>query len=385
MGLPEPVDQNKRGLTAGLSRQDEKPAPQSANPWEAAGAELAARERAAAAPGEPAGRPAPPAVPWVPQDESSGVVFARRLGRGLLWAVVALAAVTGVRAWVVPPKAPTAASAPAQAAPSYPTADAQAAAARFARAYLGWDEARKEERAALLASVLPAGADSTMGWDGKGRQEVLAVQPGAVTPGEAGRALVRVDVLIRSTASAGPSASPSVGPSATPAPGPSADSPAGPAGGSTPRAEPGARWVGLDVPVVQAGGRFAVTGRPGLVGMPAAGPKLPDTPAVQTDAELTSQTKSTVEKFFAAYAGGDTESVSAPGAQLPALPQGIEFKALVSWSVDVSGNADRSGTAQVSWVLGGATVEVAYRVKLTRVSSSGAQRWQVADIRGGTL
>ncbi|MCX4690949.1 conjugal transfer protein [Streptomyces sp. NBC_01408] len=377
MGLPEPVDRNKQGLTAGLSRQDEKPAPQSANPWEAAGAELAARDRASAEPGEPAGRPTPPAVPWVPQDENSGVVFARRLGRGLLWAVVALAAVTGVRAWVVPPKAPTAASAPAQAAPSYPTADAQAAAARFARAYLGWDEARKEERAALLASVLPVGADSAMGWDGKGRQEVLAVQPGAVTPGEAARALVRVDVLIRSSSSAGPSASP--------VPGSSADSPAGPAGGTTPRVEPGARWVGLDVPVVQASGRFTVTGRPGLVGMPAAGPKLPDTPAVQTDAELTGQTKGTVEKFFAAYAGGDTESVSAPGAQLPALPQGIEFKALVSWSVDTSGNADRSGTAQVSWALGGATVEVAYRVKLTRVSSSGAQRWQVADIRGGTL
>ncbi|MBT2482921.1 conjugal transfer protein [Streptomyces sp. ISL-94] len=378
MGLPEPVDQNERGLAAGPSRQDEKPAPQSVNPWEAAGAELAARERAAAAPGEPAGRSAPPAVPWVPQDEKSGVVFARRLGRGLLWAVVALAAVTGVRAWVVPPKAPTAASAPAQAAPSYPTADAQATAARFARAYLGWDEARKEERAALLASVLPVGADSTMGWDGKGRQEVLAVQPSTVTPGAAGRALVRVDVLIRSGAPAGPSA----GPSPSPVPGPSADSPAG---GTTPRAEPGARWVGLDVPVVQASGRFAVTGRPGLVGMPTAGAKLPDTPAVETDAELTGQTKSTVEKFFAAYAGGDTESVSAPGAQLPALPQGIAFKALVSWSVDVSGNADRSGTAQVSWALGGATVEVAYRVKLTRVSSSGAQRWQVADIRGGTL
>ncbi|MEV6677610.1 conjugal transfer protein [Streptomyces erythrochromogenes] len=369
MGLPEPVNQSKRGLTAGLPRQEEEPAAaRTVNPWEAAGAELVARQRFGAAPEETDRQMATPAAPWVPQDESSGVVFARRLGRGLLWAVVALAAVTGVRAWVVPPKAPDTATAPAQAAPAYPNAEAQAAAARFARAYLGWDESRKEERAALLASALPAGADSTMGWDGKGRQEVLAVQPGAVTPAEAGRALVRVDVLIRS---GGP---------AEPAPAPSAGS-----GGSTPRADSGARWVGLDVPVFQAGGRFSVTGRPALVGVPATGPQLPDTPAAQTDTELTGQTKSTIEKFFAAYAGGDTESVSAPGARLPALPQGIEFKGLLSWSVDAAGSGDRWGSARVGWALGGTTVEVAYRVKLTRVSSSDAQRWQVADIRGGAL
>ncbi|MET9569508.1 conjugal transfer protein [Streptomyces virginiae] len=370
MGLPEPVDQSKRGLTAGLSRQEEKPGARAVNPWEAAGAELAARERPTAAPDETTRQAVAPATPWVPQDESSGVVFARRLGRGLLWAVVALAAVTGVRAWVVPPKAPATATAPAQAAPAYPNAEAQAAAARFARAYLGWDESRKEERAALLASALPAGADSTMGWDGKGRQEVLAVQPGTVTPAEAGRALVRVDVLIRAAGPAEPSASPSAS--------------AG-QGGTTPRAESGARWVGLDVPVFQAGGRFSVTGRPALVGVPATGPQLPDTPAAQTDAELTGQTKSTIEKFFAAYAGGDTESVSAPGARLPALPQGIEFKGLLAWSVDAAGAGDRWGSARVAWAMGGTTVEVAYRVKLTRVSSSDAQRWQVADIRGGAL
>lgn len=372
MGLPEPVDPTERGLTAGLSREEEKPAARTVNPWEAAGAELVARERATAQPEETARQVMKPGAPWVPQDESSGVVFARRLGRGLLWAVVVLAAVTGVRAWVVPPKAPANSTAPAQATPAYPTAEAQAVAGRFARAYLGWDETRKEERAALLATALPAGADSTMGWDGKGRQEVLAVQPGAVTPAEAGRALVRVDVLIRS----GGPAEPSAGPSASPSAGP---------GATTPRAESGARWVGLEVAVFQAGGRFSVTGRPALVGVPATGPQLPDAPAVQTDTELTGQTKSTIEKFFAAYAGGDTESVSAPGARLPALPQGIEFKGLLSWSVDASGSGDRWGSARVGWALGGTTVEVAYRVKLTRVSSSDAQRWQVADIRGGAL
>ncbi|MFF4392941.1 hypothetical protein ACFY0G_40405 [Streptomyces sp. NPDC001552] len=296
----------------------------------------------------------------MPEDESSGLVFARRFGRGLLWAVVALAAITGVRAWVIPTKVQTAAPPPVQAAPAYPTAEAQAVAGRFGRAYLGWDETKKEERAALLAALLSAGAETTMGWDGKGRQEVLAVQPGAVTPSAAGRAVARVDVLIKPVQAADPNANPA--PPQLPA-----------------------RWVGLDVPVIATGGRVVVTGHPGLVGIPAAGPKVPDAPAVQTDAALTSQTKDIVGKFFAAYAGGDTESVSAPGAHLPPLPQGIEFKGLASWSVDSANGADREGTARVLWALGSANVEMSYRVKLTRVSSSDAQRWQVADLRGGTL
>ncbi|MYT25951.1 hypothetical protein GTW69_37745 [Streptomyces sp. SID7760] len=288
------------------------------------------------------------------------MVFARRFGRGLLWAVVTLAAITGVRAWIVPPKAPTAAPPQVQAAPAYPTAEAQAVAGRFGRAYLGWDEAKKEERAALLAALLPAGAETAMGWDGKGRQEVLAVQPGAVTPSAAGRAVARVDVLIRPVQTADPQANPA--PPQLPA-----------------------RWVALDVPVIETGGRVVVTGHPGLVGIPATGPKVSDAPAVQADAALTSGTKDVVAKFFAAYAGGDPESVSAPGAHLPPLPQGIEFKGLAAWSVDSAGGTKRAGTARVLWALGGANIEMSYRVELTQVSSADAQRWQVADLRGGTL
>ncbi|MEU6467486.1 conjugal transfer protein [Streptomyces sp. NPDC046976] len=271
-----------------------------------------------------------------------------------------LAAITGVRAWFIPPKVPTPKAPTAKAEAVYPDEEAQAVAARFARAYLEWDEAAPDERAQFLAAVLPAGADTTMGWDGHGRQSVLAVQPGNVTRTSSRQARVRVDVLVRPGAE---DASKAKGKK-------SSDTPA--------------RWVGLDVPVVDTVGGVVVTGRPGLVGIPKSGPKVPDLPAAQTDADLSAQTEAGIGKFFAAYADGDTESVTAPGASVPALPDGVAYKGLVSWSVDTGSGDSRTGTAVVTWSLSGAAVEQVYRVTITRVASSDAARWQVDEVRGGS-
>ncbi|WP_171053413.1 conjugal transfer protein [Streptomyces marianii] len=366
MGLPEPSGQSGAAgkPAAGVPQQGEA-APRPVNPWESAGAEL--RQQTANGKAPAAARPAPTTAasgtPWTPQDERSGAVFVRRLGRGLVWFVLILAAVTGVRAWFIPPKveAPKAPTVKAEA--TYPDEEAQLVAARFARAYLGWDEAKKDERAQLLASVLPANSDTTMGWDGNGRQDVLAVQPGAVTESSNDQARVRVDVLIRPVAEAEPAKK---GKKAT-----------------APAEEP-ARWIGLDVPVVETSGRVVVTGRPGLVGIPKSGPNAPELPTTKTDPELSTQTESAVDKFFAAYAEGDTDAVTAPGASVPALPAGVEYGGLVSWSADAGSGDSRTGTALVSWSLGGAKVEQVYRVTITRVSSSDAHRWQVDDVRGGS-
>ncbi|RLU80150.1 hypothetical protein CTZ27_35470 [Streptomyces griseocarneus] len=345
-GLPEPETE-----PAGETAADTAPRP--ANPWESASAALrdenAARSTA----------PVKSKPPWVRHEEPKGAVFAKRFGRGLVWTVLVLAAVTGVRSWFVPPKAPRALPAPAQSgAPAYPVAEAAQVAAQFARAYLGVDEAKASDRAAALAAFLPSGADTGMGWDGHGKVDVLAVEPGVVAPGDGRQARVRVDVLIRPVLPP-----PSEGKSAPESP---------------------ARWVGLDVPVVAAGGRVLVAGRPGLVGLPKAGPKTPEVPAPKQDAELGLGTRPVVEKFFRAYAGGDTEAVAAPGASVPALPEGLAFKQLDSWTVDAGSGSDRMGTAAVSWMVGTASVTQVYRVELTRVSSSDAQRWQVAAVRGGT-
>ncbi|MDJ0345555.1 conjugal transfer protein [Streptomyces sp. H10-C2] len=358
LGLPEPkakqVDNAAPNGAVIAPRSDPEQRP--ANPWESAAAQLQQQR-------QPAGRPAAvstpaPAAPWATHEERSGALFARRFGRGLLWAVVILAAITGVRAWIWPPTARTAAPPPVKSAPAYPSADAQAVAARFARAYLTWDDTKPAERAALLAAVLPASADTAMGWNNKGKQDVLAAYPGAVTLGSQNQARVRVDVLVLPAATG-------QAPPTTPAPAAS-------------------HWLGLDVPVVATAGRVIVTGPPGLVGIPATGPKAPELATSESDGALTTATQTAVETFFRAYAGGDTESVTAPGATLPPLPEGVKFEGLGSWSADAGSGTDRTGTARVSWTIGGATVEMVYRVELTRVSSADAQRWQVANIHGGT-
>ncbi|WP_326683067.1 conjugal transfer protein [Streptomyces sp. NBC_01237] len=331
-GLPEPA------------KEEAAPPQTGAAEWEAAGAQLAARQRNS---GPPAGGRA---APWTPETEPPGTVAARRVGRGLVWTVLGLAVVTGVRSWVVPPQAKAPPQAPAATAPAYPDAAAQAVAARAARAYLTWDEDAPEERAALLAAVLPASTDTAMGWDGHGHQDVTAVEPGAVTPGPDRRARVRVDVLVTAT---GPGAA--------------------------------ARWVGLDVPVAETGGRVVVTGPPGLVGIPAAGPKIPAPPVPETDHDLSRRTEGAVRRFLAAYAHGDVDAVTAPGAKVPPLPAGIALAALDSWAVDAGNGDDRTGTALVTWTVGGASLQQTYRVVLARVSSGNAARWQVADLKGGQM
>lgn len=361
-GLPEPTPDQSKKAPAPVPSQTQQARP--SNPWESAGAELAAQHKSttSAPAAEPAGR-AGPRTPWVPQEERSGAVFARRLGRGLVWGVLILAAVTGVRAWFIPPKVDIPPAPKVTAGPTYPNAEAQAVAARFSRAYLTWDQDKPEDRAALLAAVMPENSDTSIGWDGRGRQNVLAVQPGAVTTGSQHQARVRVDVLIKTEAPA----------------------PTGKDKKKTAAPESPARWVGLDVPVVETSGRVIVTGEPGLVGIPTKGPKAPDLNTTKTDQELAASTEGTVEQFFRAYAGGDTDAVTAPGASVPPLPEGVEYKGLVTWSIDEGTGDDRTGTARVSWTLGEGTVEQTYRVELTRVSSADAARWQVADVHGGTL
>ncbi|MEV7419859.1 conjugal transfer protein [Streptomyces sp. NPDC089919] len=308
-------------------------------------------------------------MPWSMIEERPGARTARRLGRGALWAVVALAAVTGVRAWITPDRAPAPTATPAPAAvAAYPVGEAQAVAARFARAYLTFDADHAEERAAVLAGVLPADADSSLGWDGHGSQRVLAVEPGTVTPAARQRARVRIDALVRAK-----------------------DAPAGKGGkaethpdSATAAAASSSRWIGLDVPVVLTAGRVVVTGPPGLVGIPTAGPAAPTAPAPQPDAELSEQTRDTVKAFLAAYAAGATESVTAPGATVAPLPRGVELAALSSWTVTVGTGADRSGTARVVWSMAGAALEQTYRIELTRVASADAARWQVTAVHGGS-
>ncbi|MFI8829015.1 conjugal transfer protein [Streptomyces sp. NPDC053431] len=367
LGLPDPGDwerkKQRKKTKQGQAAQGAVPQP-AANPWETAAQQLLAQRTAppTPAPARPA-TAATPAAPWATVEERSGSAFARRFGRGVLWTLVAALALLGAKSVLLPKKVPdpVQSAGPAQTAPAYPTDEAQAVASRYARAYLSWDEATPETRAASLGAVLPDGADTKAGWDGKGKQDVLAIEPGTVTLAAQKQARVRVDVLVRP-----------VGPVLPPKP------------GTPPAPTLPAQWLGLDVPVVQAGGRVVVAGPPGIVGVPKTGPKAPELAGPEADTAFGEQTAETVAKFFTAYAAGDTETVTAPGAFVPPLPAGVSLVGVESWTADKGQGADRSGTARVTWQIGGAQLEQTYRVELTRVASADAQRWQVAAVHGGT-
>ena len=285
---------------------------------------------------------------WAVLEERSGTLAARRVGRALLWALIALAFLTGVRFWIWPPHTAAPATAPT-AGTSFPATTAQQVAARWATAYLNWDSKHAQDRAQQLAMDMPPGADTAAGWDGRGRQSVLSVFPGAVTTGSAHRARVRVDVLVESSDKT-----------------------------------PVRHWVGLDVPVASVGGRVVVAGEPGLVGLPTSAPAVPAPAGAAQDSTLAAATESVASAFFQVYAAGDTSTVTAPGADVPPLPAGVTFVRLDNWTVEAGTGDDRNATAVVTWSVDGAQLEQTYRVALTRVSSAAAQRWQVLTIHGGT-
>ncbi|MEU1675083.1 conjugal transfer protein [Streptomyces roseifaciens] len=324
-------------------------------------------------------------VPWQIEDEKSGARFLVKVGRGALWAVVALAAITGIRSWFWAPEPHKDGPVQVNSGPTYPVQEAQAVAARFARSYLTWDEADPKARAEALTHDLAKGMDPTAGWNTKGKQEVLVAQPGPVSEEKDKRARVRVDVLVSTPASddKGKPADKDKDKSKDKKDDPKKDDPKAGDKTNDPRQVTGPRWLGLDIPVVYTSGRIVVTGQPGMVGVPQNGPSVPALTVKTADNDFSEKTRSVVEEFFTKYGTGEAESVAAPGASVAALPPGVTLGSLRNWSVEEGSGGDRTGTATVTWQIAGAELEQTYRVKLTRVASAKAERWQVAEIHGG--
>ncbi|MGW1622921.1 conjugal transfer protein [Streptomyces sp. NPDC002172] len=363
LNLPEPRDKPKPEPQTEDERASEKVAsvaPTGVQRWTAAGQRLQG-ETAAATATAVATKPKQTreaAAPWRIEDEKSGAKALAKFGRVVLWGVVALAAVTGVRSWFWPdqPQAPT--TVKVKEGPTYPVEEAQAIAGRFSRSYLTWDESDRDARAKALARDMPKGYDTTAGWNGKGTQNVVATLPGTVTDLGDKRARVHVDVLV--------------------------SVPGEPATGKNKTAAPAEqKWMGLEVPVLYTSGRIVVTGQPGIVGVPTSGPSVTDQTTVESDVVLADQTKGTVETFFTEYSKGDADTVTAPGATVPPLPTGMNLGDIQSWTVDKGTGSDRTGTAVVVWDVSGAELTQTYRVELTRVASAAAERWQVAEVHGG--
>ncbi|MFF7022548.1 conjugal transfer protein [Streptomyces klenkii] len=379
---PSPVPAQASPAAAGLQQWTDAAARLQA---QAPGApQSAATGQAAPSPGQGKGRD----VPWQLEDENSGTKFLVKVGRGALWGVVALAAITGIRSWFWAPAPPKSDPVQVNNGPTYPVQEAQAVAARFARAYLAWDENDPKPRAEALARDMAKGLDTAAGWNTRGRQEVLVAQPGPVAEEKDKRARVRVDVLVKGPASDDKNKSSDKPKDDKSKDDKSKDKKDEAKKDDTSKADDsrqvtGPRWIGLEIPVVYTSGRIVVTGQPGLVGVPQNAPAAPALTTKTADNDFSDKSRGVVEEFFGKYATGEAESVAAPGASIAALPPGVAFGSLRNWSVDEGSGSDRTGVATVTWLMGGAELEQTYRVKLTRVASAKAERWQVSEVHGG--
>ncbi|MEY9839508.1 conjugal transfer protein [Streptacidiphilus sp. EB103A] len=302
-------------------------------------------------PGAPHERGRSGGAMWEEEAESGARSAARGAGRLLIWAVIGLLALSGLRTWIFPAKS---AHAPAPApssssADQVPTAEAQQVAAQFARSYMSWDSSDPQMRASELAADLPQGADPKMGWNGSGYESAAQTIPGAVTQLGGGRARVSVDVRVSVTATVGGKQIVTNG------------------------------WRGLQVPVAEARGRVIVTGQPALVGLP--GPIAYTVPAPpDPDNALTGATTQTVQQFLTAWAAGNQGQAAAPGAVILPLGGSISLSSLDGWTVDAGTGSKRYGTATVTWNLAGAQLQQTYRVVLLQVVAGGATAWQVDGV-----
>lgn len=303
------------------------------------------------------------AVPWETEDETSGAVWLRRVMRGLLVAVLALAAFTGVRQWVAPRTETV--TAPPSAVDRFPREQAGAVAARFAQSYLSWDQEAPDARRQAMALDLFGGATGDLGWDGKGRQSAGSATPaGVVVDGDGTRARVTVLALVT------PFTRPA---DAAAAPGAAGWTPGTPA------------WRAVEVPVVVTPTRVVVTGEPGLVALPAPGGVTAGNEPPE-DSVLGRETQRYAQSFFTAYAAGvDVDALIAPGAAVANLGGAVTLDRLSSWRVQTGDLDERQAHAVVLWrhAGGGAVIEQTYTVRLTRVTGAGGDNWQVASLHGG--
>lgn len=295
----------------------------------------------------------PGQAPWSTEPESSFSTWARRFFRGLVVVVLLLAAISGVRSWISPNRAPETV---VSGQSNFPSDEARAVATRYAVSYLNWDEDDPDVRPSQIGLDLAAGLDSRAGWNGRGKQTADRAYPGEVTVDPGGvAAVVDVRVEVRPYVKKGKVWT---------------------AGAAT--------WERLSVPVARTASRVVASGPPTFV--PDMRVPLPDNmpEASAPDDDLTAATLKDAEAFFGAYAESDNKvsAVTAPGSTIRSLNGAVKFGELKDWQVYTGNDDERRATAAVTWDgAGDTTLDQTYTLTLRRtVATDGAQRWQVAAV-----
>ncbi|RVX44680.1 conjugative transposon protein TcpC [Nonomuraea polychroma] len=280
-------------------------------------------------------------------------------GRIILWALIVVIVVNGIRApfeRFTQQEAVTPNGA-AVANNGFPVDRGMAFAAQFAGVYLNFSPEDDVSRSRKLAAFLPDASDPRMGWDGLGKLAAVAIQPYDIETTDAQNAVVSVAF------------------------------------------QSGPRRLMLSVPIYYAGDeggkRFVVSGRPAILPAPAPA-ELPQVAPPETDDAAAAELKPQLEGFFKDYASGDAAGLQryvAAGKSLPSFGGAFTFAELKKVVVPVGG-ATREIQAVVVWVVPngeaqatpnatdpatvGARLEQAYRLTVEKQGD----KWFVADIRG---
>jgi Conjugative transposon protein TcpC len=292
-------------------------------------------------------RARPAAVPW----RGAGGRWLIWVFRALVWAVLLLVGYRGVTAiFGTQPTTPAASSSTPAAGPAgFPVTLAEAYAVEFGQIYLNFSPATADRRAAQLRAYLPAGADTSAGWNGAGIQHALDVQVAAISVRGRHSAVVTLLALVNG------------------------------------------RLIRLAVPVYTAHGAMAVSADPALEPGPAkAAP--PQGSAAGQDLVTAGVLKVQLRAFFQAYASGDQVTMSrflAPNASVRGLGGAVTFSSIVDVSVPTGGDT-RNIIVTVAWqlpsqqpgdpALAPATLDMTYRLTVTRQSNS----WYVDSIGPST-
>ncbi|WP_214111153.1 conjugal transfer protein [Acrocarpospora catenulata] len=278
-------------------------------------------------------------------------------GRAILWALIIVIVVNGVRA---PFERLTRDENPAAPAPTgasaFPIQQAAGFAGQFAAVYLNFDANNPGQRDERLTAFLAPGVDRRFGWNGYGRMSAGAIQFQSIDVAPDGdNATVVVSFQSGSR-----------------------------------------RWM-LSVPVYRSGQRFVVSGRPALLPAPPAA----DLPAVadpDRDNALEDQLRPTLEGFFKAYASGNAAELrlyATDGTFIEGLGGAFTLAQLTDVIVPKGGEAGREITVVVVWAVpsgpGNATaaptgdpaaqpagLEQAYQLSLERQG----EKWLVERIQG---
>ncbi|WP_242900974.1 conjugal transfer protein [Actinomadura terrae] len=265
------------------------------------------------------------------------------VGRAILWAVILVILVNGIRA---PFERFTADETTTPSAPKpgknaqFPTSAAGAFALQFASVYLNFDQKYAASREAQLRPFLPDGADAQFGWNRVGGLQVQSVQVAGVDARDAHNATVTL--LARSQD----------------------------------------KWLRLAVPVyAENAGSLVVSARPALLPPPTKA-QLPQDRVQDRDTALEAELQPFLGTFFQNYASSNQSALSrfSDGTTITGLASTVTFVQVKEVVAPKGPAGERTVTATVVWQLtGGGELEQSYQLIMKKGTT-----WLVRDIRGTT-